>query len=577
MSTFVAGAIAIVAVVVFSYLAYTKFANPFASQHTVHAVFANASGLQKNSFVRIAGVNVGTVTNVSTEPGCKSLSSTPLQCKASEVTMTISNQGLPIHTNATFWIRPRIFLEGNFFVDVSPGTPSAPVAGDGHTFPIQQGIEPVQFDQVLTSLQQDTRHNLQILLQQYGKAVKRAGPSFNRSIQYWLPAYEYSSIVAHDALGLHPHDLSKYIAAQGSTAGAIDAHPQNLKNLITYFNTTANAFARENNALQQTVIQLPRTLAAATPAFNALNAAFPPVRELARTLLPGVQSTGPTIDASLPFINQLRLLVQPSELRGLASDLKPTVPALASLANATIPLMKNEIRPASSCVVNVVHPWSQLTLNDGVFNASNGFPPRKVFVEAVDFLPGLAGESRNFDANGPYVRIIGNGGTFTYSLSPGLFGQSLTKIDAVQPQIPPGNKRPPYEPNVPCETQPPITNLYTPPSGPVPTTPTGLLTAAERARWVGVASNALKATKLETNAAGLRLNSSRAGVSPPPAAAQTTSSTSTAPSSTAPSSTAPTSTAPTGTSASQAQSSTSAASASQTKTNSTSTAAASIK
>ena len=50
------------------------------------------------------------------------------------------------------------------------------------------------------------------------------------------------------------------------------------------------------------MVQLPRALAAAIPAFNALNAAFPPLRRLARALIPGVKSTGPTVDASLPFI-----------------------------------------------------------------------------------------------------------------------------------------------------------------------------------------------------------------------------------------------------------------------------------
>ena len=107
-------------------------------------------------------------------------------------------------------------------------------------------------------MQQNTRQNLQTLLQQYGKAVKVGGPSYNKSIQYWLPAYEYSSVVAHDALGIQPHDLSNWIAAQGPVAGAIDAHPQNLENLITDFNTTANAFARVNTALENTVIQLPQ-------------------------------------------------------------------------------------------------------------------------------------------------------------------------------------------------------------------------------------------------------------------------------------------------------------------------------
>ena len=32
--------------------------------------------------------------------------------------MEIDDKGLPIHKDATLKIRPRIFLEGNFFVDL---------------------------------------------------------------------------------------------------------------------------------------------------------------------------------------------------------------------------------------------------------------------------------------------------------------------------------------------------------------------------------------------------------------------------------------------------------------------------
>jgi phospholipid/cholesterol/gamma-HCH transport system substrate-binding protein len=221
-----------------------------------------------------------------------------------------------------------------------------------------------------------------------------------------------------------------------------------------------------------------------------------------------VKSTGPMVDASLPFVTQLNDLVQPSELRGLTADLRPTVPALAKLTKDTIPLMTHEVRPAASCVVNVIYPWSQLTVPDQNFNASNGFPPRKVYVEAVDYLPGLAGESRDFDANGPYIRILGTGGTFTYSLQPGLFGQALTKLDAVQPQVPPGGKRPPYEETTPCESQKPITNLATPASGPIQQTSTGLSSDAATARWQGVAQNALTGLAQAAGASGLRLDSS---------------------------------------------------------------------
>ncbi len=459
MSTFAAGVIGIVVIVLLTYLAFTKFANPFSNPYTIHATFAAANGLRPASPVRIAGVNVGKVQSISKVPGCRPTLLAQPRCRAAQVTMTIDEGGLPLHTDATFKIRPRIFLEGNFFVDVSPGTPEAPRAPDGYTFPIQQGSQPVQFDQVLTTLQANTRANLQILLRQYGIAVKFGGPGYNASIPYWKPAYKYSSIVAHDALGIEPHDLSNWIAAQAVVARAVDQHPQALKSLITDFNTTAAAFARENVALQQSVAELPRTLAVAVPAFNALNAAFPPVRALARALIPGVVSAGPAIDASLPFIKQLRLLVQPSELGGLSSDLAVAVPALANLTSHTIPLMRDGVRPTSSCLATVVYPWSQLTIRDPHFNASNGFPPHKAYIEAVDYLPGLAGESRNFDANGSYIRVLFTAGSLTYSLQPGAFGQAVAPLVATQPTLSPGGRRPPLEPNVPCETQPPIHDL----------------------------------------------------------------------------------------------------------------------
>ncbi len=507
----------------FVYLGFTKFANPFASPYTVHAVFSNANGVKPGSPVRIAGINVGQVEGVGPVPGCK-VGGTPQQtaagsgqqCSAADVTMTIDSSGLPLHRDATFAIRPRIFLEGNFFVDVSPGTPEAPVAPKDYTFPIQQGTEPVQFDQVLTSLQSNTRQNLQTLLQQLGTALKKGGPSFNASIKYWLPAYEYSAIVAHDALGIDPHDLSNAINDQGTVSGAIDTHPQNLENLITNFNTTANAFARQSVSLQNAVAALPKTLAAAIPAFNALNSAFcsgpqvpnckpGPLPQLAKALIPGVQSTGPMIDASLPFITQLRYLVSPSELRGLTADLSKTVPALSNLTRASIPLMANGVRPASSCIANVVIPWTKLTINDPNFNASNGFPARPVYVEAIDYLPGLAGESRDFDANGPYVRILGTGGTLTYSLQPGLLGQSLSPLQGEQPQPPPGEKSPPLEPNVPCETQPAITDLSTPTGGPPQQMSSNLSAPGASLRWTSAAAAAIPQVRKLASLSGLGL------------------------------------------------------------------------
>ena len=103
--------------------------------------------------MRIAGVEVGKV---------KKVEAAGPDSTAATITMEIKDNGLPIHTDAYLKIRPRIFLEGNFFVDLQPGSPSAPILKSGHTIGIGQTDGPVQLDQVLTALQSDPRANLQV-------------------------------------------------------------------------------------------------------------------------------------------------------------------------------------------------------------------------------------------------------------------------------------------------------------------------------------------------------------------------------------------------------------------------------
>ena len=133
--------------------------------------------------------------------------------------MTIQPMGLPIYKDAEMKVRPRIFLEGNFFVDIQPGTPGAGKVPDGGTIPITQTASPVQLDQVLTALQADTRKQLQVLLQGYGNALNgkplpgedadqdpdvkglTAGQALNKSLDYSADALRGVSLVNEAALG----------------------------------------------------------------------------------------------------------------------------------------------------------------------------------------------------------------------------------------------------------------------------------------------------------------------------------------------------------------------------------------
>src|SRR3954454_24493230 len=239
ISTFTVGLVALVVTLVGVYLGFTK-SIPFRHHYTVKAAFKSANNLRNASPVRIAGVEVGEVTTIErAHPGDN----------GALVTMQIKDNGRPLHPDATFKIRPRIFLEGNFFVDVTQGSSGKEVPKD-HVFPVNQTATPVQFDQVLTALQSDTRENLKGLLREYAAGLKgRGARGFNRSIKYWKPAYRDSAIVSEAMLGEHEHDLSGYIDRGGVVAGALDRDRQRLKDFITNFRQTAGAFARENTSL----------------------------------------------------------------------------------------------------------------------------------------------------------------------------------------------------------------------------------------------------------------------------------------------------------------------------------------
>jgi phospholipid/cholesterol/gamma-HCH transport system substrate-binding protein len=473
------GIIALAVIAVAVYLGVTKEI-PFRGHYEVRAAFASANNIRPGSPVRIAGVEVGKVKSVErAHAGAGRGEAAPGDegeaRSGAIVTMRIQDKGRPIHTDATAKIRPRIFLEGNFFVDMTAGSPSAPELEDGATIPVQQTATPVQLDQVLTALQSDTRDELKTLLREYGKGLDGAGAKgFNHSIPYWEPAYKNGAIVSDAMRGETGHDLSGYIKNAGEVAAALDRNRAQLKSLVTDFNTTAAAFASQSDNLSAAIGELPRTLRAAYPALGALNAAFPPLRALAVELRPGVENSSETLDAAIPFVHQLRGLVSENELRGLSADLRPAVPDLARLVDRSIPLYR-EVRRASSCQNEVIHPWTLDKVPDKQFPAEG-----PVYQEAPKPLPGLAGESRSADANGSWFRVLAAGGKNLVTFKPGLFATTPEPLLGANPPKP--TKRPPINGSVPCETQQPP-DLRTNPGAPPPQHSVDTSSPAFKARY----------------------------------------------------------------------------------------------
>ena len=456
ISPFKAGLLAIVVTAVATYFAFSQN-NPFANPYTFTAHFNNASNLKPNAAVRIAGVEVGKVKSVE--------ASDPKTGTASAV-IEIQDKGLPIHKDAEVKLRPRIFLEGNLFVDVQPGSPTAGKLERGGEIPASQTSAPVQFEQVLRVLQADTRKDLQVLLKEFTRGLEGGGAkAFNRSIEYWKPAYQYSALANEASLGLEEHDLSKLVRAQGEVFKALSDDDEALADLVTNLNTTFAAFASEDQNLRAAIPALDNVLKVGNPALKDLNDALPSLRQFARDALPAARSSLPTITESMPFVTQARRLVSRAELRGLAADLRPTIPALAKLNAATIPFLEQS-RALSACTTNVLAPFATKPIPDPIFNIPNS----NFLHDSSHGFVGLAGESRLNDSNTPMFHVQQGGGPFSIVQTNQNLGKQISfgglnfKPEGTRPAKP--DKRPVFRPGTPCEKQE-VADLNAP-TGPAP-------------------------------------------------------------------------------------------------------------
>jgi phospholipid/cholesterol/gamma-HCH transport system substrate-binding protein len=456
-------AIAIVFILIFTvgpYLAFTGHV-PFTSYgYELNATFSNSANVALNSPVRIAGVEVGRVISTSRDGN------------DTKVTFTVDETGRPIHTDAFAAIRPRIFLEGNFFIELDPGSPSAPDMGSGATIPVSRTSTAVQLDEVLTALQSPVRADLSTLLESYGKALthkptpaedrtqlpevrgKSGAEALNGAFKYGGDAGRYGAQTANAFLGTQPRDLSRLVAGAGRTFGALSSRESDLQGLIDNFNVFTGALAAQSTNLATTIHLLAPTLRTAHASFVSLNRTLPPLRTYAIELTPAVAELPGLIKASKPWLAQVRPLLSGKEGGGVARLLAESTPGLAGAAQVSKEVTVPQLNQLSLCATKVLIPTGNETIDD---RFSTGGPSYREFLYN---LSNFAGQGQGFDGNGPFLRIQGGGGAqLVGETNPKAnlksdevnFAHTVAPPLGTQPQL--GGK-PPIKPNVRCYTNP---------------------------------------------------------------------------------------------------------------------------
>jgi phospholipid/cholesterol/gamma-HCH transport system substrate-binding protein len=456
ISNLVAGLIAIVVIGVVCYLVFGGSVPFTPSPFVLNATFTSQTELHLDSPVRIAGVDVGTVTSIQMVKGSPS---------AAIVSMNINGNALPIHANATADIRPRLFLEGSYYIDLQPGTPSAPILHSGQTLPASNTTGPVQLDRVLSALNSNTRANLETFLRGFGAALDAkptpaqdatqdptqrgltAGQSLNESLNYAYKAFQAASIVNEALLGQQPNDLSGVVVGSDHTFSGLAASQAHLAHLVVSFNQTMRALAARQDDLSETIALLPPTLRAIDSALGPIQDSFGPTREFASALEPSIKQLNPTIEAAFPWVAQSTALFSPQELRGLLSDLTPAIQGTASTLNSSKALLSGSDTLARCFIHNII-PTGNEKISDPPLTTG-----LDVYQELFQSSVGLASIGQNFDGNGRYLRAAAGGGDDLVQTGPlgsagPLFGNAVLPSLGTRPAYP--GQAPPIRGNVPC-------------------------------------------------------------------------------------------------------------------------------
>jgi virulence factor Mce-like protein len=319
---------------------WTQFGGtvPFSPEgYRLNALFKETGLLVPNADVRIAGVNVGKITNVQAR-GVNSY-----------VTMDINHQYAPVPVDTRAILREKTLL-GEAYVELSTGNGAGPKFGDNGTIPSTQVESTQQLDQVLGSFNTETQHNLQALLNGTYLALAGRGQDFNDALGNLDPSItELSAVVG--VLNQQSGNVKSLINNAATVLTTLGDRSSELQSLITSGDQVLSATAARNVALTQTVNALPPFLGELRTTLGTLNTSL----GLAKPSLAALKPVAPLLT---PALHELIALSGPAikllrEAPGLLDDANRALPAITRFTAAFHPAL-DQILPAAEQLAPVI-------------------------------------------------------------------------------------------------------------------------------------------------------------------------------------------------------------------------------
>jgi phospholipid/cholesterol/gamma-HCH transport system substrate-binding protein len=289
------------------------------SYYTVKAPFQTAAAVTagQGQSVDIAGVQVGQVGGVQLQNG------------QAVVTMNIYKKYAPIYRDATVLLRPRTPLK-DMYLSLDPGTSTSGAIANGGELGVAATSPDIDVDQILSSLDADTRNYLLLLLAGGAQAfhdpgASGAAPSTDavadlRGVFKRFAPLNRDTKTLTTLLAQRQQHISRAIHNLDQVVSSVGSVETQLTSLIDASNANFSAISSQDANLQAGLTLLPGTLRQTSQTLGK-------VQRFAAT-------SGPTLNALLPF----------------ARAFGPALAAARPLFKDTTPVLKNQLRPFATAV-----------------------------------------------------------------------------------------------------------------------------------------------------------------------------------------------------------------------------------
>jgi phospholipid/cholesterol/gamma-HCH transport system substrate-binding protein len=325
----------VLAIVVVGYILHEEgFRFPFiqSSPFTVNAEFSTAQAVTpgQGQTVRVSGVQIGTLSGVSLSNG------------HAIVKMSIDPKYKNlIHTNATALLRPKTGLQ-DMFVELNPGSSSAPVVHAGYTIPLAHTDPEVNFDEVLSALDGDTRQYLSLLVNGAGQGLKGQGNNLAGVLERFEPTHQDLARL-NSAVAVRGRDLQQLINSLRRLNVALAAKKGQIVDMVDSSSKVFGALASEDTNISRSVGDLPGTLQQTTQTLQKVQAFAAQLGPAASKLLPAAQGL-PAANSAIEALAKPSTPIIQNQIRPFVVDARPVVrqlkPASKNLAAATPDLSK---------------------------------------------------------------------------------------------------------------------------------------------------------------------------------------------------------------------------------------------